>query len=310
MKDQLQNYKIINPKTLANDLNAFTFTDYFYRLMLLAKSVFKWNNLPNGIDEKWIEKYLFTEGCCMFFRDDTKGFMVAKAATAGRLNYYDEPRKLRATAYDYINTKEYKNYMGKDITPNEFNYEDCVLIRNNDEMIPTAPTIQLYSIRLADISRTIDVNVHAQKTPLIIKCSNRQLMTLKQVFKQWTGNEPVIFGDKDLETNEIKVLKTDAPIVFDKLQIQKHAIWNEVMTFLGVNNANMDKRERLVDDEVEANNEQIELSAQVMLKARQRACELINKLYGLNVSVEMRDLSKWLIKAENEDIEIEDIEEG
>lgn len=304
MGETINNYKIINPKSIAKDLNALTFTDYFYRLCLLAQSVFKWNNLPNGIDEKWIERYLFTEGSCVFFRDDTNGFMVAKGVTAGRLNYYDEPTKIRPTANNYLKDKIYKNYQGKDIQANEFNYSDCVVIRNNDLMLPTAPTIQLYSMRLSDISRTIDVNVHAQKTPLIIKCSNRQLMTLKQVFKQWTGNEPVIFGDKDLETNEIKVLKTDAPIVFDKLQQQKHTVWNEVMTFLGVNNANMDKRERLVDDEVQANNEQIELSAQVMLKARQRACELINKLYGLNISVELRDLSNEATEAENKDIDL------
>lgn len=269
-------YDVIQMKTIAKQLNDRTYTDYFYRLMLIARSVFEWEGLPNGIDEKWIERYLFTEGKCMFFNDEEKGFMVTKCTPTGMLNYYDEPTILRGYG---------TNYIGKDLENNE----ECVLIRNNDEMIPTSPTIQLFALRLAEISRTIDININAMKTPVMILCSDKQKLTMKNVFKQWNGFEPVIFGDKDMNMEGIKAMKIDAPIVFDKLQIQKHAIWNECMTFLGINNANQDKRERLVTDEVSANNEQIEQSAQVMLKAREQACKLINEKFGLNISVKLRN---------------------
>lgn len=276
-------FKIIDIGSVAKDLNNLTFTDYFYRLMLLARSIFKWSNLPNGIDEKWIERYLFTEGKCMFFKDPDLGLMVAKCTAGGQINYYDEPTKLTPVATNYQhNGVMYDNNV------------DCVLIRNNDEMIPTSITIQLYAKRLADITRTIDINVHAQRTPVLIKCSDKQKLSLIQVYKKWNGNEPIIFGDKALETDTFEVLKTDSPIVFDKLQIQKHHIWNEVMTFLGVNNANMDKRERLVDDEVQANDEQIKMSVQVMLKARERACEQINEMFGTNIKVEFRKPAECL----------------
>lgn len=272
-------YDLLTMKSIAQQLNDRTFTDYYYRLMLMARSVFEWTGLPNGIDEKWIERYLFSDGKCMFFKDDEKGFMVTKCATAGTLNYYDEPTMLRSYG---------TNYEGQVLENNE----ECILIRNNDDMIPTAPTIQLYALRLAELSRTIDINIHAQKTPILIKCSDKQRMSLKQVYKQWNGFEPVIFGDKELNTDGIEVFNVDAPIVFDKLQIQKHDVWNEVMTFLGINNANMDKRERLVDDEVQANNEQIELSASVMLKSREMACKLINEKFGVNVQVKLRKPQK------------------
>lgn len=267
---------LISFKTFAKELTDYTFTDYFYRLMLIARSIFKWNNLPNGMDEKWIERYLFTEGKCVFFNDPVKGFMVAKCSDGGSLNYYDEPTLINPVATNMTTSKVYKNH------------EECVVIRNNDIMIPTARTIQLFAYRLADISRTIDININAQKTPLVILCSDKQKLTMKNVFKQWNGFEPVIYGDSNLDLNQITVLKTDAPIVFDKLQYQKHAIWNECMTFLGINNANQDKRERLVDDEVQANNEQVEISAHCMLKAREQACEEINKIFGTNISVELR----------------------
>jgi hypothetical protein len=127
------------------------------------------------------------------------------------------------------------------------------------------------------------------KTPVLMLCTEKQKNTLKNVYAQWNGFEPVIFGDKEIDLSGVKVLKTDAPIVFDKLQIEKNHIWNECMTSLGINNANMDKRERLVDDEVQANNEQIEMFAQCMLKAREDACKRINELFGTNISVEFRN---------------------
>lgn len=267
----------MNYKQYEKALNDVTFTEYYNKLRLLAKAVFKWNNLPNGIDEKWIEDYLFSEGRCMFFKDDKLGFMVTKCADGGMVNLYDEPTKLRPVATNYKgNTKTYERNI------------DCVLIRNNDSMLPTSSTVKLYAYKLTNISRTIDINIDAMKTPVLITCNEKQRMTLKNVYAQWNGFEPVIFGSKDLDLSGIQVLKTDAPVVFDKLQIEKNHMWNECMTFLGINNANMDKRERLVDDEVQANNEQIEMFAQTMFKSRQQACDEINALFGTNISVEFR----------------------
>lgn len=273
-------YDIISMKSIAKQLNDLTYTDYYYRLMLLARSVFKWENLPNGISEKWIERYLFNEGQCLFFNHKELGFMVTKCGSSGSLNYYDEPTKLQPIATN-LGTPEAVQ-----------NYEEGFVIMNNDSMIPTTYTIQLYALRLAEITRTMDININAQKMPVIIKCSERQRLTLKNVMAQWQGNEPAIYGDKNLDSEEIKALKIDAPAIFDKLQIQKNAIWNECMTFLGINNANQDKRERLVADEVAANDCQIEASANVMLKAREEACQRINERWGLDIRVSLRNIQK------------------
>lgn len=294
-------YDILRVDSVSNNINDLTFTDYYYRLTMLARVMFKWDGLPNGIDEKWIEKYLFTEGSCMFFHDDNLGYMVSRCNLDGGLNEYDEPVSLRPYATNYKFGHSYQNN------------KECVLIRNNDLMLPTTPTIKLYSWRLAELQRAIDLNVYAQRTPILIKCSEKQRLTLKNVYKQWSGDSPVIFGDKELDIGDFTVLKTDAPIVFDKLQLQKHAIWNEVMTFLGLDNANQDKKERLVSDEVSANDEQIELSAHIMLKARERACELINTLYpDVCVSVRLRtqqEMKEFIDDNVNDVVDIEDGEE-
>lgn len=282
--------EILSFKNFTKSLNDLTFNDYFYRLMLISKARFKWNNLPNGIDEKWIEKYLFSYGCCMFYKDDNLGLMVARCTPKG-MNYYDEPTEL--TPY------------GKDIKHKPYvNGVNAVLIRNNDECLDTSSTIQLFAYRLADVTRTIDVNICNMKMPYFVRCGKKTQLSLKQVINARNDNEPVIYGDKNLDTESMEVMKTDAPIVFPQLQTYKMSLWNEVMTYLGVNNANTDKRERLVDDEVQANNGQISLSAEVALKSRQLACEQINKMFNLTgdkaISVELRvDLGDMMNEMES-----------
>ena len=268
---------ILSFKNYEKQLNDLTFTDYYNRLSLLARVIFKWENLPNNIDEKWIEQFLYSEGKCMFFKHSALGLMVASCTDYGTLNHYNEPTKLMP------------------VIPNNAitvgaceNGVDCVLIRNNDDMLPTSRTIKLYAYKLAEIDRTIDVNIKAQKTPILIKCSEKQRVTLTNVYNQYRSNMPVIFGTKDLDMSEVSVLNTSAPIVFPELEIQKHSIWNECMSFLGINNANQDKRERLVDDEVQANDEQIQMFAHIMLKSRQKACEDINRIFETDIKVSFR----------------------
>lgn len=278
-------YELMEMQSIAKRLNNRMFTDYFFRLMLISRSLFEWSNLPNGIDEKWIERFLFSDGSCIFYKDPKLGFMVAKMGLRGNLNCYSEPTGVYPIAPNYV-------YEGEDLTNNV----NAIIIRNNDEMIPTFPTIEIYAYKLANIDRTIDVNIQNQKTPLIVRCSDKQKLSLKQAIKQRDENEFVIYGDRNLDLAGINVLKTDSPVVFDKLQLQKNYVWNECMTFLGVNNANMDKRERLVTDEVSANNEQVKASEDVMLKAREHACKLINDMFGLNITVKRRRLTDDVIE--------------
>lgn len=282
-------YDLIGSKNFAKKMNDRIFTDYYYRLMLIARSRFDWNGLPNNIDYAWIERYLYSEGACVFYKDPVLGFMIAKMGTNGPLNAYNEPVNIQPIADNYY-------YEG----PQLVNGENCVIIKNNSEMIPTLPTIELYAYKLMNIDRTIDININQQKIPLIVQCSDKQRFSLKQVISQRNDNEFIIWGDKNLDLSGVHVLKTEAPIIFDQLEIQKHMIYNECMTFLGVNNANQDKRERLVSDEVSANDQQIQVNNDVSLEARIRACKMIKEVFGLDISVNRKKAQFDLLETENE----------
>lgn len=276
--------EILSLKSFSKVMTDHTFTDYYYRLMLLARSVFEWKNLPNGMNEKWIEKFLFRQGKCVFFKDAKRGFMIAEVQEDGNLNNYEETTTVTPTGVDIEPIT---------LTPGE----DCVLIRNNDECLPTSFSVKLFAYRLANISRTIDVNIDAQKTPKLMVGSNKNLLTLKNIYNKWEGFEPVIYIDKNMDTDQAaKCLDVSAPMVFPELQQQKQNIWDECLTFLGINNANTDKKERLITSEVEANNNHIDLSADVLLKSRQQAVDEINKLFGsefeCEIEVGMRERGK------------------
>ena len=254
-------------------INTLTYNDYYMRLTQLATTMFKWNNLPNLIPERFIEKVLFNWGHAAFIKDDEKGFMVTRITPSGQLNCYDDPVNITAYAVNY--SKEYK-------------VSDCVIMRNNPFEVPTSWTIRLFAQRLAEVERTLDVNIKAQKTPIVILTDEKQRLTMKNFMQKYDGNTPFIFGNKSLDLESVKVLNTEAPYIADQLMIYKHDIWNEAMSFLGIQNANTDKKERLITDEVTANNQLVMLSANVMLTSRELACKEINEMFGTNISVELR----------------------
>lgn len=257
-------------------LNIHTYNDYLNRIGLIAKSMFIWEGLPQGCNERYLEEALYREGRAVFFYDEEYGFMTLKVNPTNQFNVYGEPTDVKASGH---------NGFIRDISDQEYVY-----IRNNEYEIPTLYTTRLFAYRLANAERTIDTNVNNQKFPLVIITDDKQKLSMKSMYQKVATNEPVIFGVKGLDLDSIKTLDTSAPYVADKLQDYKHQIWNEVMNFLGINNANTDKRERLISDEVNANNEQIMFSVHTMLKTREEACEQINKMFGLNVSVKLRKL--------------------
>ena len=260
----------------AKTLNIQTFQDYYSRLRLLALSIFEWKGLPKSISLRYLEQSLFEQGRVFFFSDPKMGPLCLRGGPDSALNVYGDPLKVRVFGANGYN---------KELEPGQY-----VMIRNNLDNRPTEPTIRLYAQRMAQAERSIDVNVAAQRTPMLIVCEEKQRLTLKNVYAQYSGNEPVIFADKSMNPEAIKSIKTEATYVSDKLMQYKRDLWNDCLTFLGINNANTDKKERLITDEVQANDQMISISAQVMLLTRQQAAAEISEMFGITVTVNPREV--------------------
>lgn len=254
--------------------NNATFYQYYNRLTELSVSMFEWKNLPETIDERFMELALFADGMCVFFKDEVMGYLALRTMIGGRLNVYQIPMERRAYASNGYNMPLDEN--------------NSVIIFNNLLHTNALLEVENFAIRLSELDRTIDVNAYAQKTPLLITCDEQQRLTLKNVYMKYTGNEPVIFGDKNLNPNSIQAINTGAPYVGDKLYELKTQIWNEALTYLGISNLTINKKERLITDEVMRNQGGTIASRYSRLQARRNACEEINKMFGLELWCDYR----------------------
>lgn len=255
--------------------NNATFMQYYNRLVELAISMFDWKNLPDTIDARFLELSLFGDGMAVFFEDKTIGYLALRTTIGGRLNLYNIPTDRRAYASNGYNMP--------------LTQDNSVIIWNNLMHTNSVLEVSNFSKRLWDLDRTIDVNAKAQKTPILIRCDESQRLTLKNLYKQYTGNEPVIYGDKGLSARPIDVLTTGAPYVCDKLYELKTQIWNEALTYLGISNVSYQKKERLLQDEVQRNLGGTIASRYSRLEARRQAAEEINRMFGLNIEVDFRE---------------------
>lgn len=269
-------------------LNNRTYLQYYNRLLELAINMYEWKNLPDTVDERFLELTLFSDGMAVFFQDDGGlGYLCLQCMIGGELDVYRIP--IDRTAYS---TNGYQMHL---------NNQNSVIIFNNYTHTNSMLDVEMYARRLYEIERTIDVNVKAQKTPVLIRATENQRLTMKNLYMQYEGNEPFIFGDKQLDMDGVKVLKTDAPYVADKLNILKRQIWNEALTYLGIENSNTEKRERLVSDEITSNLGGVVAQRFCRLNARRKAAEQINKMFGLNIQVDFREEVKTMFKDNNED---------
>lgn len=255
--------------------NNASFMEYYNRLTELSISMFKWTNIPETIDIRFLELILFGDGMSVFFKDEDIGFLALRCMIGGHLNLYNIPDDRRAYAANGYQM--------------ELDESNSVIIFNNKLHTNSVLTVENFARRLWNLDRTIDVNCNAQKTPVLISCDETQRLTLKNVYMQYEGNQPVIYADKNLNPNSLKVLSTQAPYVADKLYQLKTQIWNEALTYLGISNVNMTKKERLISDEVIRNQGGVIANRNSRLKERQSACEQINRMFGLNMWCEFDD---------------------
>lgn len=256
-------------------MNNRTYGQYLNRLTELSISMFEWKNLPDTIDPRFLELTLFHDGQAVFFKDEELDYLALQVATNGQFDVYRIPVNRRAYAV---------NGYQRDLSN-----KDSVIIYNNYLHCNSILDVKQFARRLYNLDRIIDVNANAQKTPVLVQGTEQQRLTLINLYKEYDGNAPVIFGDKNLDINSLKAISTQAPYVADKIYQLKTQIWNEALTYLGISNINVQKKERLISDEVTRNQGGTIASRYSRLESRREACRKINNMFGLDLWCDYRE---------------------
>jgi hypothetical protein len=271
---------------------------YVRILTEIATNRFKWTGMPEEIDLRFLELQLYRQALCVFFKDkEYDRYFALRGSGMGKWNMYDNPVQFTVTGNTMI-TKQLqagKDYV--DFKTGNVIRQACVPIWGNVLRTPDLDLVHLMATKLADVERTIEITVNNMRKPIMFAVDDADVLSMKNLWRQVTEGEPVIFGTKALaQTMDDAVKMFDLSIDKDmvlNLQIAKSKMWNETMTLLGINNANQEKKERLVSDEVSANDQQVASVRSSALGARQYAAEWINHVFDLNVSVEWNeDVSK------------------
>lgn len=269
------------------DMNERQFMFYYDWLVQLSCSRFQWQGLPDTIDRRFFELVINSQGLAVFFfeNENYDQFFATQATPSGTINMYREPTRYQAYGAGAFN---YQLQAATHATRAGEHNGICVPIWNNYTRTPTTFALELYARRLSNIDRAIDTNLAAQKMPIFVTCSEEQRLTVTETVKQWQGNEPVIIGDgMAMRGVELGYISSGVDYITDKLLKDKMTIWCEIMSFLGINNNNIVKGERVQAAEVQSNDSQIDKSALMALDTRRWACEDINRIYGLNVWVDL-----------------------
>ena len=263
----------------ARQMNAEQYEFYYTYLKQLAMSVYEWQGLPPEIDQRFLEMCLYERGLSVFFyAEDYEKYFACSGSPNGGVNMYNNP-----IGYIAYGASGFRRYMTA---------EQCVPIWNNYLRTPEILGMKVYARRLANIDRTIDVNLNALKTPILLNVPETKRLTMENLVRQWNGNEPVIMGiDGMIDPKDMEYLTPNVPNHVIELFEAKQTVWSEIMTYFGIDNTNIQKAERVQSAEVRSNNGQIEASRLTRLNIRREACKEINRKFhsdGIEVWVDYR----------------------
>lgn len=259
-------------------MNNSTFIDYMDRFRRIALARFEWVNLPTSMDSRWLELCLFNYGKASVLKDKNYGIINTKCSNNNRLNIYGLPTDLNCFSFEYQSSR--KLFTGLNEINGNDEYKEAVLVMNDIDMTPSINSMELFAYRLYECDRTNDVNIKSLKFPVMIICDENSRLSVENMYEQYDGNKPMIIGDTLQLSENFRSIDTKAPVILKDIDQHKKEIWNEALSYLGINNINIEKKERAVTDEINSNNELINLNLQSYLTPRLKACKQINDLFG------------------------------
>lgn len=247
----------------------------FMRIINIALVRYKWKNVPYGCDMRYFEKTLIEDGVATIFYEPTlERYLSLGLAFQGALDVYGIPKKYNAISNNGQPFME--------LTP-----ETAPLCWENATHMPLLPIIREHAYKIYKLERLAENNANQQKYATIVKTPQSLQMTFRNLMMKLDGNQPMVFGDKDLDLSSIQTLDLNIPFVADKIISVRNFQYNDAMTDIGVPDYSNDKRERLTSLETYGSMGSVELVQKSGLDQRKLFCEQFNAIYNKELDVEL-----------------------
>lgn len=267
MGKRLQNSQLTNFKT---------YNMYRREMLTLAENVFEFKNLPEYIDVAYMNKTLLREGAIAFFYEEELESVVALPfVNIGTLDMYGRPKKIQV--------------YGQNGYHRMLNRGEFVIMYDNNGRYPLYMDIMQMAERIALNKRIIDINITQQKTPRIWKTSTELENSVKAILNDIDGNVESVFGYDSVDYDDIQGVLQPAPFVADKINDNLHEEWSEFFRLIGIANIQLDKKERLITDEMKASQGGTIASRYSRFNPRKKAIDEINKRWKTTIEVEYYD---------------------
>lgn len=252
--------------------NSLTFNDYFNRMCEIYMA--RWNliNFPTSINKRYFNYVrMYNAGVCIF-RDEILGLKALPFGILGRPDMDDNPIRVEVESVN-----GYHRLLGKG---------SFVIVWSNYMRTAPITTIEQFAYRMSNTKRIADVNLENQKNPKLIPTNNTQRLSYANIRNQIGENVPAIEIDDRIDRRAFEPLDMTVPYITDKLDVHANVVWNEFLTWCGIENSNMDKKERLVASEVMGNYGNVEMSRNNAMDPLLDGLEEANRRFGINMSAE------------------------
>lgn len=254
---------------------------YFFKyLFQKAISIFKWN-IPENWDKDYFLYSIYGAGFIAVLNTEKFG-VICQHGSLGGYNLYYRPK------YVVIS-----NPLLPSITADID--KDCVIIKLQPDYSPISDIVGFYADQMALASEALGVNLVNVKTGTVFGAEGKaQAESYKKMYDELnSGNPAVVIGKKLLDeqgkptwfpfVQDVKASYVASDILSDLRKIE--AMYD---TEIGIPNCNTDKRERLITDEVNANNVETATRCELWLESIKKGVSKANEKYNLNLSVDWR----------------------
>ena len=211
--------------------------------------------------------------------DSPNGLLIFTPYAPIQYNIEDEP--------SVVNIVNIRGAQFLPVKPQVVN-KDVVICWAHSSHAPIRSLVLYYIDKIVDVENTIDMNLFVHKLPRLVVCSPEDKQRVADLMDAIERGEKKLF----LEADDVQAIKnvlesgSNTSYIIDKLYQYKQNLENELLTFLGINNVSLEKKERLITDEANSNNQLINDCSECFLDTLKEFCEDVSNILGYPLSVE------------------------